>query len=667
MFNGDSNANCRLVRMKTPIHTISGGAPIDASYDNEAMSRSTLDIATQSGEPHGGLRGSNEFILSDSGKKVTRDDEAGLNMWLQRKAKSAFSEKMIKKRLPILRWLPQYNSTDAVGDLVAGITVGLTVIPQALAYAGIAGLPAAYGLYGSFLGCIVYIVFGSCKDVPMGPTAIASLLTFQTAGGSVGKSILLCFLSGLVELLMGIFGLGFLVDFVSGPVSSGFTSAVSLIIVTSQVKDVLGITAKGTTFIEIWKNIFNDIHNVQLWDTFLGLTCIAVLLIMRIVAGLKVGPADDEQKSKNHRIINKMMWLIGTSRNAILVVVCGAIGYTFQSSAAAPFKLIGDIPPGLPSIKAPPFSLTANETLTGQEESFSDMVSSLGSGLIVVPLIALMENIAICKAFSNGKPVDATQELIAIGLANIANSFVQGFPGTGSLSRSAVNNASGVRTPLGNIYTMALVVLSLLFFTPYFSYIPKASLAAVIIAAVVFMVEVKVVKPMWRTKKSDLIPGLGTFIACLALPLEMGILFGVGLNVVFILYHAARPKISVERLTSPGGTEYLIITPDRCLIFPSVDYVRNLVTKQSIRQSLPVVIDCSHVYGADFTAATVIDSITQDFARRDQPLFFYNLKPSVCAIFEGLSPADFVVYYREEHLDDLLKQRAFKPKEVITV
>lgn len=117
---------------------------------------------------------------------------------------------------------------------------------------------------------------------------------------------------------------------------------------------------------------------------------------------------------------------------------------------------------------------------------------------------------------------------------------------------------------------------------------------------------------------------------------------------------------------SPGGTEYLIITPDRCLIFPSVDYVRNLVTKHSIRQSLPVVIDCSHVYGADYTAATVIDSITADFTKRDQPLFFYNLKPSVCAVFEGLSPVDFVVYYREEHLDELLKERAYKPKQVLS-
>lgn len=208
-------------------------------------------------------------------------------------------------------------------------------------------------------------------------------------------------------------------------------------------------------------------------------------------------------KSKWHKIINKILWLIGTSRNAILVVLCGILGYSFQSSAGAPFNLIGHIPPGLPSFQVPPFSIPQNETVqidSEVKETFFDMVSSLGSGLIVIPLIALMENIAICKAFANGKMVDATQELIAIGVANIANSFVQGFPGTGSLSRGAVNNASGVRTPLGNIYTGTLVLLSLLFLTPCFYYIPRASLAAIIIAAVIFMVEVKVVKPMWRSK-----------------------------------------------------------------------------------------------------------------------------------------------------------------------
>lgn len=147
------------------------------------------------------------------------------------------------------------------------------------------------------------------------------------------------------------------------------------------------------------------------------------------------------------------MWIVGTSRNAILVIICGYLGYVFEQNATAPFRIIGDIPPGLPAVQAPPFSLSAEESATGEPESFTDMISSLGSGLIVVPLIALMEDIAICKAFANGKTVDATQELIAIGASNIANSFFQGFPITGSLSRSAINNSSGVRTPLGGLYT----------------------------------------------------------------------------------------------------------------------------------------------------------------------------------------------------------------------
>lgn len=163
-----------------------------------------------------------------------------------------------------------------------------------------------------------------------------------------------------------------------------------------------------------------------------------------------MGPREDELKSKKHIIINKILWFISTARNAILVIVCGAMGYIFENSGGAPFKLIGYIPPGLPSFQVPPFSISEPEQ---PAETFSEMVASMGSGLIVVPLIALMENIAICKAFGNGKAVDATQELIAIGASNIVNSFAQGFPGTGSLSRGAVNNASGVRTPFGSCYT----------------------------------------------------------------------------------------------------------------------------------------------------------------------------------------------------------------------
>jgi sodium-independent sulfate anion transporter 11 len=252
--------------------------------------------------PISGYRGSNEFICKaksltslnnlynhdfhtvtdDPQPQTLKEKIQQLPELLKNKARNACRKKILYKRFPIMNWLPNYSMDDAVGDLVAGFTVGLTVIPQALAYAGIAGLPAAYGLYGSFLGCFVYIFLGSCKDVPMGPTAIASLLTYQAARGSWQKAVLLCLLTGIIELIMGLFGLGFLIDFVSGPVSSGFTSAVALIILSSQVKDLFGIKGGGNTFIEMWTKIFENIGEYRMSDSILGVICIVVLLCMRV-------------------------------------------------------------------------------------------------------------------------------------------------------------------------------------------------------------------------------------------------------------------------------------------------------------------------------------------------------------------------------------------------
>lgn len=275
---------------------------------------------------------------------------------------------------------------------------------------------------------------------------------------------------------------------------------------------------------------------------------------LQLLPNISIGPADDSLKTTSQKIINKTLWLIGTARNAIIVVAGGALSaYFYNSGQPDTFIVIGEIPQGLPPFTAPPFSVDEirNETtgvIIQEALGLGDMISVMGSNIIVIPLIALLESIAICKAFANGNTIDASQELIAMGAANIANSFVQGYPGNGALSRGAVNNSSGVRTPMGNIYTGLLVILSLLFFTDYFFYIPKAALGGLIIAAVIFMVEYKVVKPMWRSKKSDLVPGLGAFFACLALPLELGILVGIGVNIIFVLYHAARPKIHIESL-----------------------------------------------------------------------------------------------------------------------
>ncbi|CAG9859988.1 unnamed protein product, partial [Phyllotreta striolata] len=621
-----------------------------AAYDNENFNGSTVTIA-----PEEKNYSNNYLVIEEDAHKssliytVKRIVSSAKN-----RIKKGCTKKVLHKRLPILNWLPKYNASWAIGDFIAGITVGLTLIPQGLAYYTIIGLPPEYGLYSSFLGSFVYIFFGSCKDVPYGPSALNALLAAQSIKGKGPEhAILLCFLCGLIQIIMGLVGLGFIIDFVSGPVSSGFTSAAALIIVTSQVKDILGIRPKGSTFVETWTSIIHEFPNTRTWDAVMGFSCIFLLIVMKIIGAQKVGTAN-EKPSTYQKILNNVLWTIGTGRNAILVVICGCIGYIYCDKGDSPFLIIGDIPQGLPEIKPPPFGYETHVNGTTTYVSFFEMVYNLGSGIIIVPIVGILENIALCKAFAKGKPVDATQELIAIGLCNVGNSFVQGYAGTGALGRGAVNNASGVRTPFGGLYTGLLVIAALLFFTPYFYYIPNAVLGAVIIAATVFMVEVKVIKPLWRTKKSCFIIFIVTFVSCLVLRLEIGILIGIGINILLILYHSARPKISVEKLKTNGGIEYLLLAPDRCLIFPSVEYVRNLVTKHSIRQSVPVVLDCSHIYGADFTAATVVETLIKDFATRDQILFFYNLKPSVCSVFEGLSPKGFVVYYNPDDLDELL-------------
>ncbi|GJQ72248.1 hypothetical protein Trydic_g3339 [Trypoxylus dichotomus] len=578
--------------------------------------------------------------------------------WIKHRIRRGFTKKLLYKRIPILSWLPEYNVNYAVSDLLAGITVGLTVIPQAIAYANVAGLPSEVGLYSAFMACFVYTIFGTCKNSAIGPTAISGLLARENNHGmGVNGTILLCFLSGCIEFLMGALQLGFLIDFISGPVSIGFTSAAAIIIATTQVKDILGLDFVGGKFISMWQQIFKHIGETKLWDAILGFACMFVLLVLRKIKDFRISPKEDKDEKNIHAILNKLVWFISTARNIIVVVLGAVMAYLFEAQGTRPFILIGEVKPGLPSFGLPPFHATVgNETI-----GFLEMSSFLGSAVIVVPLLAILENVALAKIFSEGKTIDATQEMLALGICNIASSFVGSMPVSGALSRGAVNDASGVKTTFGGVYTGVIVILALCIFTPYFRFIPKACLAAVIIAAVVFMVEFHVIKPIWRTKKTDLIPAFATFLSCLFLRLELGIVVGIGINVVFLLYASARPSVLVEKVTSPSGCEYLLITPDRSLSFPSVEYVRSVVSKAGVRQgssSTPVVIDARHIQGADFTTAKVIKSLIEDFVKRKQPILFFNLKPSVVSIFQGVQPRDFIYCYTYAELNDLLKQYA---------
>ncbi|XP_075231067.1 sodium-independent sulfate anion transporter-like [Lycorma delicatula] len=615
--------------------------------DNNSQPKNHVSVTLPITDTKGKGSGNNSYSNGIGFQEIVR--------WAGNRARRSCTRKVLNKRVPVFGWLPHYSACTGIADLLAGITVGFTVIPQAIAYANVAGLPAQYGLYSSFMACFVYTIFGSCKDSPIGPTAIMAILTRENLHGlNAEAAILLCFLTGCVQLIMGAFQLGFLIDFISGPVSVGFTSAAAIIIATSQVKDLLGLPITGSEFLQTWCNIYHNIDKYELWDSVLGLSCMIILLLLRKVKDISVGPTDTKDKTSSQRTLASFLWFISTARNILVVVFCAFIGFLFHQHNMEPFRLTGEVKPGLPTWQMPPFSISNGNQTVG----FLELCSKLGSAVIVLPLLSLVENISLAKVFSDGKSIDATQEMLALGLCNFVSSFVGSMPVSGALSRGAVNNASGVQTTFGGIYTGIIVILSLQFFTPCFYYIPKASLAAVIIAAVVFMVEFHVVKPIWRTNKMDLIPAAATFLSCLLIRLELGIVIGIGINILFLLYASARPSVHVEKLRSEWGCEYLMITPDRSLVFPSVEYVRNLVTKVGVKQgssSIPVVIDSRHVQCADFTAAKGVKSLIDDFVKRNQPLLFYNLKPSVVEVFQAVQPVKFLHCQTEMELYDLLK------------
>ncbi|KAJ8730050.1 hypothetical protein PYW07_017088 [Mythimna separata] len=555
-------------------------------------------------------------------------------------------KRLLHKRLPITKWLPEYNSEKALADLIAGITVGLTVIPQGLAYATLAGLSPQDGLYSSFMGCFVYIFCGSCKDITLGPTALLALMTCQQIEGrNADYAILLCFLSGVIQLVMGILHLGVLIDFISVPVTVGFTSATSVIIAVSQLKGLLGLQFKSGAFLDTLKKVITNIPNARIADSSLGISCIVILLVMRKIKDISLPPS---QKG-----LKKTLWLLSTSRNAIVVIGCSLAAFLFEKYSTQPFKLTGTVKDGLPSLRLPPFSTVLED---GREVGFMEMCSDLGSSIFIVPVIAVLGNVAIAKAFASGESVDATQELITLSLANIFGSFAGAMPITGSFSRSAVNHASGVATQFGSVYTGILVLLALSLLTPYFYFIPKAALAAVVICAVIFMIEYEVVKPMWRSRRADLLPAFATFALCLSVGVELGILAGVAVNVILLLYPSARPQLEAEIVTNATGFSYVLVTVGNSLYFPGVEYIRQYVERAAKKQggcSMPVVIDCRYVLGADFTAAKGICALSSSLASRGQPLVLLSPRASVASVFSGAG-SNVVVVLTHAELDSTL-------------
>ncbi|XP_025114550.1 sodium-independent sulfate anion transporter-like [Pomacea canaliculata] len=570
----------------------------------------------------------------ENGGEHPQTEEVPTSLRVRRKVKEScrkcFSMKTLKRKLPIIQWLPKYRLNHFQCDLIAGLTVGLTVIPQGLAYAVVAGLQPQYGLYSAFMGCFVYMFMGTAKDITLGPTAIMSLLTNTFAASTVENdptmAIVLTLFCGLIQLAMGLLNLGILVSYISHSVINAFTSAAAITIAVGQIKSILGLKNIPQDFMPMVYYTCKQIPQTKIWDMVMGLVSMVALFALKKLREIKWKDQNDPERPVRLyvRAARKFLWLVGTGANAIVVIVAAGVAAGMLSHNINVFSLTGKITPGIPNFEPPAFSNPSINLTTPV------VFEKIGAGFVIVPLLGIVEAIAIGKAFArtNNYKIDATQELISIGVANILSSFVHSYPVTGSFSRTAVNSQSGVKTPAGGLFTGVLILLALQFLVKYCYYIPKSALAAVIIMAVIQMVDYKIVPILWRTNSMliELLIHLITFVLSFVLGIEYGILIGVGLSLLLLLYPMARPRLQV---TQKQGI--VIIQLDQGLFFPAVEHVEEKIMKMALEDEKPkaVIVDMSHVFGVDYTAVQTFKSLLADASRHSVRIIFCQIRPRV--------------------------------------
>ncbi|AFY92225.1 SulP family inorganic anion transporter [Chamaesiphon minutus] len=550
------------------------------------------------------------------------------------------SKSVIKKPLPIkfsrylpaFDWLLNYRSQFLVGDLTAGIIVTSLLIPQSMAYAQLAGLPPQVGLYASILPAILYPLIGTSRVLAVGPVAVDSLMVAaaianfspQNTSAYLALAVTLAFLVGAIEVMMGLLRLGFLVNFLSRSVTSGFISGAAVIIAFSQVKHLLGLKIPATeSFSELVTLIIRNLSQTNWLTLALGIVSVGILVYFNspLVKQLKQRGWSDRQ-------------ILPLSKSApLIVVILGTLlVWGLHLDDVAGIKVVGNIPAGLAPLTLPLFD---RQTL-----------QSLLPAAIGISLVGYLEGYAGGQALASKRreKIDPNQELLALGVANLGAAVTGGYPVTGGVSRSVVNSAAGANTGLASIVTGLLVAVTVLFLTPLFYFLPQACLAAVIITAVYQLIDVKTLRKMWAYDKTDAIAWLTTFGAVLALGVQMGIMLGAVIALALHLWRTSHPHIAiVGRLgdsehfrnvlrhdvrTSP---EVLAVRVDASLYFANAKYLENFLTQAIADRSeiKSVLLVCSAINLIDASALEILESLIADLNSLGIKFYFAEVKGPV--------------------------------------
>ena len=545
----------------------------------------------------------------------------------------------LTRLLPLAQQLTSYDRDALRGDLSAGLTVGVMLIPQGMAYALIAGLPPIYGLYASLLPLVVYAMFGTSRQLAVGPVAMVSLLVAAAvgpiAGGDtevyIGMALLLSLMVGVLQFGLGLARFGFLVNFLSHPVLSGFTSAAALIIGLSQLKHLLGIDIPRSNFIhEILGTAVQNLGDVHGLTLAIGIGSILLLLSLRRWVPTIPGALGAVA------VTTVLVWGLGLHENGV--------------------NIVGAVPSGLPSFTVPPMDASA--------------VRSLVPSALAIGLVGFMESIAVAKVYASRHryEVEANRELVGLGLANVVGAFFSAYPTTGGFSRTAVNDDAGAQTNLAAIFSAGIIALTLLFLTPLFYFLPKAVLAAIVMVAVAGLVDIEEARHLWHVDRTDFALMMITFAATLTLGIEQGILAGVVVSLVVVIYQTSQPHTAVMgRL--PGTRTYrnvrrnpealthshtVIVRMDADLYFANAAAFKDLMLEVDLKDEKleTIIVDMYPVNQIDSTGAHTLHEVIETCERNGIDVLLAGVKGPVKDVLDDTGITDHLgsaKFFHEVH------------------
>ena len=516
----------------------------------------------------------------------------------------------IKSYFPILDWGSRYNRQTLTSDLIAAIIVTIMLIPQSLAYALLAGLPPEVGLYASILPLIAYAIFGTSSALAVGPVAVVSLMTATAVGRLAAEgtadyasaAIIVALLSGVMLALMGLFRLGFIANFLSHPVISGFITASGIIIATSQIGGLLGIKTEGHAMPELVMSILGNIGQVNLYTLAVGVVAVALLLWIRF-----------DLKNWLARFgVPKGVATVIVRAGPVLVVFLTMAWSAGMDLGARGVSLVGQVPQGLPMLSLPSFNI--------------ETIRQLAVPALIISIVGFVESISVAQtlAAKRRERILPNQELIGLGASNIAAAMGGGYPVTGGFARSVINFDAGAATPAAGAFTAIGIAAATLLLTPFLAILPKATLSATIVIAVLTLVDFSILKRAWSYSKADFAAVAFTLAGTLLLGVEVGISLGVGASILIFLYRSSQPHAAIVGQV-PGTEHYrnikrhqvetvpgvLSIRVDESLYFANARYLEDLVINQATANPglTDVVLMCSAVNTVDMSALESLETI----------------------------------------------------------